>query len=102
MNKNMIIGGVVVLILIGGILFFVTNGFKSIQKMLGNPKDNFGEFGGSNTYFARIGESLGLPEGTTKEQVLEALDLPEDASKEQIKEALQQKGITLIGGNKNE
>ncbi len=99
MNKNMAIAWIIALILIGSILFFVLDGFRPLARMLAGPRGNFGEFGDGNSYYARIGESLGLPEEATKEQVLETLGLPEDASQEQIREALQEKGIIPMRRN---
>jgi len=102
MNRNKAIAWIIAIILIGGVLFFALGGFRSLARMLGGPRGSFGEFGDGNSYYARVGESLGLPEEATKEQVLEALGLPEDASPEQVREALQQKGITPFRRNPNE
>ena len=107
MNRKMAIAGIAAILLIGGVLFFALGGLRLFGRMPGGPWHEFGEFRdnnqfsprpgfgefGDDEYFARIGDSLGLPEGSTKEQVLEALGLPEDASQEQIRDALQQKGI---------
>ncbi len=114
MNKKIAIALIVAIVLVGAVLFFALGGFRQIQRMLMGPRGNFGEFGDSNAFgprgdfgefgdsnafFVRIGESLGLPEGATKEQVLEALGLPEEASQQQIMEALHQKGIMPMRRN---
>lgn len=99
MNRNKVIAWAAVLILVSLALFFALGGPRIVERALGGSRPNFGEFGDTNSYFARIGVSLGLPENATKEQVLEALGLPEDASPEQVTDALQEKGITPMRRN---
>ena len=74
----------------------ITDALQQKGITIGMPGGGFG--GDNNSYFARIGESLGLPSGATNEQVLAALGLAEDATQEQIRTALEQRGMMPARG----